>query len=250
MNIFNKGGKKSISGSNNQTLDIYNLLPCESESSVMESSDYDFATTKYQIHDFRYKFVHEYILYIKVNNNIEIYNCKFNRPKFSSNFINFYIYMKNPDKRLLFTRIEDRNNVYVSSFYEVLKEFRLPAITVNTRIQFIVRDINVVMKAYGYSHAWNWLHNNINKKFLEIESLNYWNTYYVMIKTEYFHKIIEDKEYLEKIKTYCYKYVKECDADNVWTYEEFHIRFEDYNIYRSLGQHYFNSDAMFECLLL
>ncbi len=78
-------------------LDIYNTKENEPKSSVVESSDYDFAMLNYTKHDFRYEFVESYMKYIKNCYGITVFNCKFERPKTEIDFINFYIYLWEDD---------------------------------------------------------------------------------------------------------------------------------------------------------
>ena len=57
-------------------------------------------------------------------------------------------------------------------------------------------------------------------------------------------------KYMEDIKQYCFNTVKRWDSDNIISYDKFNIRIENEAIYRRMGQHYFNSDAMFDCILV
>lgn len=62
-------------------LEVYNTRDRESRSSVMDSFDYDFAVQKYRKSDFRFKFVKHYMKRIEATYGIQIFNCKFERPR-------------------------------------------------------------------------------------------------------------------------------------------------------------------------
>ncbi|MEG0366718.1 MAG: hypothetical protein RR585_07770 [Coprobacillus sp.] len=232
------------------TIDSYNTQAHEPESSVIECSDYDFATTLYPKKDFRYDFVEAYIKYIKNTYNIDIYTCKFERPKNTSDFINFYIYLYQDEVKYRY-RIEDKNDIYVTSFYKVLKEYPLPVIDENFHLQFLIKNISSVMYDKVLKETFYDIRESINKEFIEIESITHWNTLYIFIKEEYFDKLIQDTDYLLKIKDYCFQSALKHNPDDVLKDHTFSIRIENYAIYKSIGgQHYFNSDYMFDCLAI
>ncbi|MEG0452315.1 MAG: hypothetical protein RR558_04545 [Coprobacillus sp.] len=232
------------------TIDNYNTKPSEPESSVIECGDYEFATTHYQKHDFRYKFVQAYIQYIKNTYNIDIYTCKFERPKNDSTFINLYIYLYHDEDKYRY-RIEDKKDKFIISFYKVLKEYPLPVINENFHLQFLMKNISSVMYDKVLKETFYEIRESIKKEFIEIESFTHWNTLYVFIKEEYFDTLIQDTEYLLKIKAYCYEAALRHNPDDILKDRTFSIRVENYAIYKSIGgQHYFNSDYMFDCLVI
>lgn len=231
-----------------QGLEIYNSKEGEPQSSVMESIDYDFAVHRYNKSDFRFTFISKYIKYFKENINIEIFNCKFERPRNDSNFINFYIYLwkENPDVQY---RIEENTKNYVKVFYEILKNNSLPGITETTNVQFLIKNILTTMISHSTSSAWHNIHNSINSVFPKVSKLSYWNVFYVFINDNDFESVVSDTDYLYEIRLFCYKATKACDMDNVVEFNNFHIRIDNFKNYQSIGgQHYFNSDLMSSCL--
>ena len=243
-------GKEKISEKCVQELEIYNSKDDEPQSSVIESSDYDFAVSKYSKDDFRYNFVSKYIEYFKDIYGVDIFNCKFERPDNDSKFINFYIYLWGADPDINY-RIEDKNNNYKKVFYEILKNNKLSGITETTYIQFFVKDIFKTMICHSSNCAWRDINNDIKSKFPEVKSINYWNTFYIFINADNFEKAVSDKNYLNEIRIYCYEAAKKYDIDNVLEYSNFHIRVDNYKNYHEIGgQHYFNSDCMFNCHII
>ncbi|BBB90975.1 hypothetical protein MAMMFC1_01642 [Methylomusa anaerophila] len=214
----------------------------------MESLDYDFAVSRYSKEDFRYEFVNAYIACVKGLCNKIIYNCKLERPRNDSEFLNFYIYMENPDSNVQY-RIDNPKHEYILAFYEVLKKCNLQGITMNTRIQFILKDIVKTMKATAVTKAWKDIHEPIGNLFPECAYLSAWEIYfYVFIQNDKYEKLLADEARMEEIKRYSYKAVKRCDKDNVWKYEEYRIKVDNYKIYHDIGgRNYFNSDAMNLC---
>lgn len=240
--------KDKINDNTIEELEAYNSKDNEPNSSVIESSDYDFAIYKYKEDDFRYDFVKRYIEYIKKKYSIDIFNCKFERPDSDSKFINFYIYLWQADLDINY-RIEDKHNKYIESFYEVLKSTKLLGITETTEIQFLVKDILKTMISHSSNRAWNNIHQTIKSVFQEVVAVSYWNTFYVFINDDDFEKRSLDKDYLNKIRMYCYKVTKEYDVNNVLDYSNFHIKIDNYKNYKEIGGHnYFNSDYMFNCI--
>lgn len=242
--------KEKINEKSIEELELYNSAENDPKSSVIESSDYDFAISRYKEDDFRYEFVKKYIEYIKEKYGVNIFNCKFERPDSYSKFINFYIYLWQADPDIHY-RIEDEKNKYIESFYEILKSTKLLGITETTEIQFLVKDILKTMISHSSNKAWNNIHKTIKSIFSEVVVVSYWNTFYVFINDDDFEKTVLDKEYLNEIRKYCYKATKEYDVDNVLDYSNFHIRIDNYKNYKEIGgQNYFNSDYMFNCITL
>lgn len=249
MNIKDWFKRKTVTGAEN--LNLYNKKTEDSESSVMESLDYDFAVSRYSKDDFRYEFINAYTAYVEKHCNKVIYNCKFERPRNDAEFMNLYIYMENPDPNIRF-RIDNPKHEYILAFYEVLKKCSLRGITMDTRIQFILKDIVKTMKATAVKKAWQDIHEPIKDIFPECMYLSSWGLYfYVFINSDVYEKILKDKERLKEIKRYCYEAVKKYDKDNVWTYEEYHIQLDNYKTYQEIGgRNYFNSDAMNSCFCI
>ncbi len=234
---------------NESSLGIYSAKENEPRSSVMESSDYDFAVQKYTKSDFRFRFVHEYINYIKLTYGVEIFNCKFELPQSDCNFLNFYIYLWEDDPTIQY-RIEDANNHFIMAFYKILKDYPLPAVTEQLRLQFLIKNIYHVMHGRVLKLTWEDIHLRIKDLFPQIADISYWLVFYVFIKKEEFQVIIENTLQLNQIKEYCYKMSKIHDINNILCFEQFQIRIDNYDNYQLIGGYnYFNSDYMFNCLL-
>lgn len=214
----------------------------------MESLDYDFAVSKYSKDDFRYEFVNAYIAYVKEFCNKNIYNCKFERPRNDAKFLNFYIYIENPDPDVQYP-IDNPKHEYILAFYEVLKKCSLRGITMDTRIQFILKDILKTMKVTTIAKAWQDIHEQIENLFSECACLSARGIYfYVFIHSDKFEKLLKDEARMKEIKRYTYEAIKRCDKDNVWKYEDYCIKIDTYKIYQEIGgRNYFNSDAMNLC---
>jgi len=230
-------------------LDIYKAKENEPESSVMDSLDYDFAIQKYPKTDFRFRFVQEYMKYIQTTYGVEVYNCKFERPETNSIFLNFCIYFWEDDLTLQF-RIENTNNHFVKAFYKILKDYPLPAVTEQLRLQVITRNIRRVMFGKILDLTWRDIHLSIKDRFPEVADLSFWSVFYVFIKKEVFHAVIEDTSQLTQIKEYCFNMAKTHDVHQILDFEQFQIRIDNYDNYQSIGGgNYFNSDYMINCLL-
>lgn len=239
---------KTINSITDAGLDAYNTKTYEPRNSVTGSSDYEFATTRYSKDDFRYTFTSKYMEFVKRVYDTEIANCKFERPRHDSNFINFYIYLWD-DEFNLRHRIEDKSSYLIISFYKTLKKHKLPAITEKTRVQFLVKNIKHVMKSRCLDLAWHDIHNEIKEVFREVADLSYWDDFYVFIDKDLFEQIVENTEYLERIRNYCYNAAKKHDTHHILSYQDFHIRIDNFQKYSSIGGYnYFNSDYMHECL--
>ena len=237
----------------NATLEYYNIKPNEPHSSVMESLDYDFSIFRYPEGSQLRKFVESYILTVNNNLGLNIFNCRFEKPQNDASFVNFYIYLSNvdPDTLGIFFHIDDDNHDFIKIFYEVLENNKIPVIDANTNIQFIVRNFENNSKARAMNLAWHDIHNKICTIFPEVVSLSCWNYLYVFIKNDIFKETVVNIELLEKIKHYCYTATKKHDIDNVWNSENFHIRIDNWKNFEEIGgQHYFNSDSMFDCIIL
>lgn len=232
------------------TIDSYNTKSSEPVSSVIECGDYEFATTIYHKKDFRYRFVQAYIKYIKQTYNINIYTCKFERPRNNSDFINFYIYLYQ-DEVVYRYRIDDKNDMYVTAFYNILQEYPLPLIDKDFHLQFMIKNISSVMYDKILKETLYEIRESIKTEFIEVENITHWNTLYVFIKADYFDNLIQDINFLLKIKEFCFQSALRHNPDDILKERTFSIRVENYAIYKSIGgQHYFNSDAMFDCLTI
>lgn len=250
MNIKNWFKKKKDSIINGNNLSLYDRKLGEPEYFGSDSLDYDFAVSKYGENDFRYKFINAYTKHVMENYNKVIYNCKVERPDYDSEFLNVYIYLKDLDGDVR-GRIDDPSHGFILSFHEVLKTWHLPGITENTSIQFILKDIVKIMKAAPIAKAWHDINKQIGSLFPECARIASWGScFYVFIHSDKYEQLIENKAKLEGIKKYCYEATKRYDIDNVWKYEEYYILIDNYKTYKEFGQHFFNSDAMNQCLLI
>lgn len=236
---------------NEKNLSLYNRRPGEPESFVIDSLDYDFAISKYGENDSRYKFINAYTKHVMENYNKVIYNCKVERPRYDSKFLNVYIYLKDLDGDV-HGRIDDPAHKFILSFHEVLKTWRLPGITENIRIQFVLKDIVKIMKAAPIAKAWHDINNQICILFPECAHIASWGScFYVFIHSDKYDQLIKNKAKLEEIKKYCYEATKRYDINNVLKYEEYYILIDNYKTYKEIGgQHFFNSDAMNRCSLI
>lgn len=231
------------------SLDIFNAKNDEPRSSVMDSSDYDFALQKYTETDFRYKFVQEYMKHIEFVHGIKIFNCKFERPQPDSDFLNFYIYLWKDDPNISY-RIEDPHYFYITAFYKVLSENPLPSVTKELHIQFLLKNVWSVMYGKVLDLTWHDIHLSISGIFPEIADMSYWSNLYIFIKSDEYEKVVKTPAILSQIKQYCYNNAVEHDIHNILDFDQFHIRVDNYENYQSIGGYnYFNSDFMFNCLL-
>jgi len=163
--------------------------------------------------------------------------------------LKIYIYLWENDPDIHY-RIENLHHSYIKSFYKILDKHNLPGIMRETRIQFIVKNIRSVMYGRIINLTWRDIHCSIKEDFSEIADLSSWSNLYVFIKKEEFSEVIENIPHLESIKKYCYEKAKKHDVNGILSFKEFHIRIDNYENYQSIGgQHYFNSDLMFDCLL-
>ena len=235
------------------TLEYYDIKPDEPHSSVMGSLDYDFSISRYPEESQLRNFVETYILAVNNTLGVNLFNCRFERPRTNVLFVNFYIYLRDVDPNTLgiFFRIEDDSHDLIKIFYEVLENNEIPAIDTKTNIQFIVKNFEDNSKARAINLAWHSIHTKIKTIFPEVVSLSSWNYLYVFIKNDIFEETIVNIELLEKIKQYCYTVTKKHDIDNVWNSDNFYIRIDNWKNYEEIGgQHYFNSASMFDCLIL
>ena len=234
-------------------LGYYDKKPNEPKSSVMGGLDYDFSILRYPEDSPLKVFVEAYIVAVNNKLGIDIFNCRFERPQSNSNFLNFYIYLRGiePDALGIHHRIDDCNHALVKAFYEVLETNELPAIDTDTRLQFLVKNFENNSRDRAINFAWRDIHIEIRTIFPEVASLSNWNVFYVFIKDNVFEKTIANMEQLKKIKEYCRRATKKHDIDNVWNNDNFYIRIDNSKYYEEIGgQHYFNSDSMFECMTL
>lgn len=245
---------RTIFSKNNSNigLEIYDRKWGEPESSVLDSHDYNFATAQYEQADFRAVFIKEFIKNVQKKTGFSIFNCRFEHPRADSIFLNFYVYLLHSKQEDLGTkyRIKDSKNVLVKCFSKTIKKRRLVAVTKKTDIQFIVKSFEKVARGYSLSLTWKYINKPILTKFKEIKHLTFWKCYYVLIDDERFEELIADKIYLSSIKKFLFDATKRWDNDNVWAFNDFQIRIDKYSTYINYGQHYFNSDAMTDCLLI
>ncbi len=235
-------------------LSIYLRKNGDPDFSVIESLNYDFATYKYSTNDFRFEFISEYIKYMREVYSIEVYNCKIQMPSasisFINDFVNFYIFTTNLDNEKYNFRIDDKNDVYVKAFYKILDRIELPGIPEDLKVNFIIQDIDKIRNSYLLKKACNFVNDDIQEHFSEVSKIAFWDIYYICIKSDKYNMVSSNVKYMEDIKQYCFNTVKRWDSDNIISYDKFNIRIENEAIYRRMGQHYFNSDAMFDCILV
>lgn len=234
-------------------LEYYDKRPGEPQSSVMGSLDYNFAVSRYPKDSFCGSFAAAYIRFIKESEQLDIFNCRFERPQVTSNFVNYYIYLKKMDlARLAISyRIGDENHSLIKAFYKVMENNRLPGISEETRIQFLVKNFDQVTKEHSIALAWRSIHKEISAVFPEVAFLSSWTVFYVFVNENQFERIMSDSAYLEKVRKYCFEATKKCDIDGAWIYKDFHIRIDNYKNYKAIGgQHYFNSDLMSNCAVV
>ena len=237
----------------NVGLEYYDKKPNEPESSVMGSLDYNFSTFHYPEGSPLKNFVDAYISAAKDNLCLEVFNCRFERPRSNSNFVNFYIYLLGvePNALDIHYRIENSSHDLIKIFYEVLKRNELPAINTDIKLQFLVKNFENNSRGRAIYFAWHDIHREIQSVFPNVVSLSNWSVFYVFIEEVAFESVIANVEYLKRIKEYCYKATKKHDIDGVWNSDNFSIRVDNWKHYNAIGgQHYFNSDSMFECMML
>lgn len=233
-----------------ERLDLFNKKAGETESSVMESSDYEFAIAKYDSQDFRYQFVQKYAEIMSKEYGLEVYNCKFERPREDSAFVNFYVYVweNAPDVKY---RVDDTKNRFYMAFVKTMSEVKLEGLNQESRVQVILKNIYNVMYGKILNSLWYDIHKSISGKFFEIELLSYWSNLYVFLSDEHYNNILEDTNRLQEIKRYCYEVALRFDLHKILDYDKFQIRVDNIKNYRAIGgQHYYNSDCMFDCPLI
>ena len=74
--------------------EVFSYIYGEPKSSPVPNLDYEFATARYSNSNFRRAFVDKFIRYVANDSEVEIYNCRFEKPRNEINLINFYIYKK------------------------------------------------------------------------------------------------------------------------------------------------------------
>ena len=228
-------------------LEVYNAGDREPRSSVMDSFDYDFAVQKYRKSDFRFKFVKHYMKHIEATYGIQIFNCKFERPRVDSPFLNFFIYLWKDDPTIHYI-IEDPQHIFVMAFYKILSENPLPGISKDLHVQFIQKNIRKVMNGKVLRLTWKDIHTTIQDVFPQVAELSYWSVFYVFIRNEDFKAVEDNILLLDQIKEYCFKMAKKHDEDNILDWDQFQIRVDSNENYNG-GYQYFNSDLMSDCLL-
>lgn len=233
-----------------ERLDLFNRIAGEPESSVMESSDYEFATAEYNSQDFRYRFVQKYSEIMRKEYGLEVYNCKFERPREDSAFVNFYVYVWENDPNVKY-RVDDRKNRFYMAFVKTMSEVKIQGLNQESRVQVILKNIYNVMYGKILNNVWHDINKTIHRKFPEIELLSYWSNLYVFLSDEHYHNILDDTNRLQEIKRYCYEVALKYDVHKILDYEKFKIRVDNIGNYRAIGgQHYYNSDCMFDCPLI
>ena len=232
----------------NVGLEYYHPKQNEPQSSVMDSLDYDFSVARYPDSSPLKTFIDSYIIAVKNNLDINIFNCRFEKPVLASGLVNFYIYLKgiSPLDLGIFYII-DGNHDLKKIFYEVMQNNKLPAINTNTKVQFILKDFEDNSKNRAIARASGDIRKEIKVLYPEVAEFSFMSCLYVFIYEDIHAKITADSMYLREIKEYCYNAVKKHDIDNVWNRDNFYIRVDNYKIYKEIGGYnYFNSDCMDE----
>lgn len=230
--------------------EVFSYIYGEPKSSPVPNLDYEFATARYSNSNFRRAFVDKFIRYIAADSEIEIYNCRFEKPRNEINLINFYIYKKlDEDEKP--GRIKDPDNYYITSFYEVLKQSPTGGLTPETKMNFYIRDIELILQSNVIDKSIRHINEVLlsGYPFEECYGATYWDKIpYIFIKGKYYDAVLEDFDKIADIKAYCFQIVKAYDKDKIFTMDSFKICIESYDIYRDLGGYgYFNSDRMKEC---
>ena len=250
LSIIRKKHNRAQEKISGERLDLFNSKAGEPKSSVIESGDYEFAIAKYNNQDFRYKFVMKYSDIMGKEYDVEVYNCKFERPTEDSTFINFYVYVSENDSDVNY-RVDDTKNKFKMAFIKTMSEVKIQGLNQKSRVQVIIKNIYNVMYGEILNNVWHDINKTIHGKFPEIELLSYWSNLYVFISDDYYNKIFANMDRLQMIKRYCYDVALKYDIHKILDYQKFKIRVDNIANYRAIGgQHYYNSDCMFDCPLI
>lgn len=170
----------------------------------------------------------------------ELINCQFVHET-GENFVNVKLYLMENEPGVIY-RINDKNNRYVVGFYETLKTYYLPGISEGTKVQLFVINVKKELCQKAMEETLQMLNLSVKELFPEVKMIEAKSCYYVFINHEKFEIIRENREYLEKLRVYCYLCTKMQDKKDMVKEEEFHITVDDYEIYETLGErNYFNS---------
>jgi len=225
----------------------------ECEHSVSTCLDYPFATEFYNSDDFRYKFVQEYKKLIKDAKGIDVFNCKIQTPTISPDILNVYIYVHDRSAVMgkEYRKLFPDSLGWLDLFYLALETVPLKEITDKT-VRIFIEDFPLCSKAYSANESLSVLNKSVPIKFKDCISISISNTtiYIFLTDDSAIENLIVEKM-AEPLKQMCYNAVKACDIDNVWSYEDFHIRIDTYDHYKKHGIfNYFNSDEMTNNTLL
>lgn len=185
MKWFSSEKKEHSIADDGDSLKYYDYRGNEAKASVVESGDYAFASTVYTSGDFRHDFVNEYIRRFSERNDYNVLNLRIQRPRTDSSFLNCYIYLDSSEYGT-FHRLDNKDNALIEVFYEVLAEHSLPAISKELRVQFIIRDYSVIQKANAANRVWSKVQSGVLEKYEEVESLSFFGSYYIFIKSSQF----------------------------------------------------------------
>lgn len=170
----------------------------------------------------------------------ELYDCQFVHET-GENFVNVRLYLLEDEPGVIY-RINDKSNRYVVGFYETLKNYYLPGISEGAKVQFFVINVKKEMCQKAMEETLQALNLSVREFFPEVKMIELKSSYYVFVDHENFDVIREDREYLEKLRVYCYLCTKMQDKKDMVKEEEFHITVDDYEVYKALGdRNYFNN---------
>jgi hypothetical protein len=217
----------------------------EYDHSVMPSLDYPFATSFYPLNDPRYALKQEFEKLIWHHKKIRIYNCKFQTPKISPQLLNVYVYLY--DSKIIIRNDEKVNNDFLELFNMALKT--VPTAQASDKISRVfLTDYSRCSKAYSLDQSEKELRNELNQKYSYFKKIEIWNDCpYVFFSNNGYNKTRFDSGRKKELRQFCYNIIKKYDSDNIWSYDEFHLRLDSQRHYEQYpGRHYFNSDAMDE----
>ncbi len=216
----------------------------EYEHSVMPSLDYPFVTSFYPSDVPRYALKQEFERLLWHHKKIQIYNCKFQTPRISPQLLNVYVYLY--DSEIVIHNNEE-NEDFLELFKTALKT--VPIIQATSKISRVfLEDYSRCSKAHSLEQSAMELKNELHKNYSFFEDVSIWlDCAYVFFSNKEYNKIRFDSGRKEKLRQLCYNIVKKYDLDNIWSYDEFHLRLDSQKHYDQYpGRHYFNSDAMDE----
>lgn len=232
--------------------------PNHLEHSVVPSLDYPYAKEFYPENDERYLLVKEFENLILQTNGLRIFNCKIGRPTFLqvelADVFNVYVYFLDRAQAVGegYNYLSSENEDYIELFKTALQKYPYgPAKDIP--IQVFVEDFSLVAKSYAVSKAETELKQRLSEEYSGFSSLSYWDACpYIFLQSEASVEVFNNTASSEELKHICFEVIKKYDADDIWKYEDFRVRIDTQKHYDDYGgyQNYFNSDAMFENVML